>query len=149
MKIKMHWIEVDDKVFKFLQKNAEPLIDTPSTVLYKLLFDEQHPDTSDNNQQLKFTGLPKGLSQILEVLFEISQNGLSRQQATRLVAEKHNTVPPTIMDKYCKQLELKAREVDSLLEEPGYEKFMKILMEKFPDYKTVIDLFFETLFVEA
>ena len=50
----MHWIEVDDKVFKFLQKNAEPLIDTPSTVLYKLLFDEQHPDTSDNNQQLKF-----------------------------------------------------------------------------------------------
>jgi hypothetical protein len=83
------------------------------------------------------------------VLFEISQNGLSRQQATRLVAEKHNTVPPTIMDKYCKQLELKAREVDSLLEEPGYEKFMKILMEKFPDYKTVIDLFFETLFVEA
>ena len=149
MKIKMHWIEVDDKVFKFLQKNAEPLIDTPSTVLYKLLFDEQHPDTSDNNQQLKFTGLPKGLSQKLEVLFEISKHGLSRQQATRLVAEKHHTVPPTIMDKYCKQLELKAREVDSLLEEPGYEKFMKILMEKFPDYKTVIDLFFETLFVEA
>ena len=149
MKIKMHWIEVDDKVFKFLQKNAEPLIDTPSTVLYKLLFDEQHPDTSDNNQQLKFTGLPKGLSQILEVLFEISKHGLSRQQATRFVAEKHNTVPPTIMDKYCKQLELKAREVDSLLEEPGYEKFVKILMEKFPDYKTVIDLFFETLFVEA
>ena len=48
----------------------------------------------------------------------------------RLIAEKHNTVPSTIMDKYCKQLELKARDIDLMLEEPGYEKFMNILKDK-------------------
>jgi hypothetical protein len=144
----MHWIEIDDKIFKYLQKNAEPFIDTPNSVLYRALLDEQHPDSSDNDQPLQFTGLPKGLSQVLEVVYEVKKHGLSRQKATRLVAEKHDTAPPTIMDKYCKQLDLKARDVDLLLEEPGYEKFMAILVEKFPDYKTVIDMFFETLFVE-
>ena len=53
------------------------------------------------------------------------------------------------MDKYYKQLELKAHDIDLLLEEPGYEKFMNILKDRFPDYAAVIDMFFEALFVEA
>jgi len=57
-------------------------------------------------------------------------------------------VPSTIMDKYCKQLDLKARDIDLMLEEPGYEKFMNILKDRFSDYEGIIDMFFETLFVE-
>ena len=144
-----HWIEVDDKVFKYLQKNAEPFLDTPNSVLYRLLFSGAAPPiASDDSPPLTFTGLPKALSQVLEVLYEIKRHGYTRQKATRVVAEKNNTVPPTIMDKYCKQLELKARDVDLLLEEPGYEKFMQILKDKFPAYVTIIDMFFEMLFVE-
>lgn len=33
----MKRIEIDDEVFEFLQKNAVPLLDTPNTVLRKLL----------------------------------------------------------------------------------------------------------------
>jgi hypothetical protein len=148
MKMKMHWIEVDDKVFKYLQKHAEPFLDTPNSVLYRLLFSGASPIPSDDSPPLTLTGLPKALSQVLEVLYEIQRHGYTRQKATRIVSENNNTVPSTIMDKYCKQLELKARDVDLLLEEPGYEKFMKILKDKFTDYATIIDMFFETLFVE-
>ena len=52
------------------------------------------------------------------------------------------------MDKYCKQLNLKAREVDLLLDEPGYEKFMHLLKNQFPEFTAIIDMFFETLFIE-
>jgi hypothetical protein len=145
----MHWIEVDDKIFKYLQKHAEPFIDTPNTVLYRLLLDEKDSIARNTSPPMKLTGLPKALSQPLEVLYEIHRHSHSRQKAIKLVAEKHNTVPSTIMDKYYKQLELKAHDIDLLLEEPGYEKFMNILKDRFPDYATVIDMFFEALFVEA
>jgi hypothetical protein len=146
--MEMHMIEVDDRIFKFLQKNAEPFIDTPNTVLYRLLLNEKYTKAPEASPSLKLSGLPKALSQTLEVLYEINKHGLSRQKATRLIAEKHNTVPSTIMDKYCKQLELKARDIDLMLEEPGYEKFMNILKDRFSEYEGIIDMFFETLFVE-
>jgi negative regulator of replication initiation len=34
-------IEIDDEMFKFLQKHAVPLVDTPSSVLRRLLFEDQ------------------------------------------------------------------------------------------------------------
>jgi len=144
----MHLIEVDDKIFKYLQNNAEPFIDTPNTVLYRLLLNEKYTSEPETIPSLKLAGLPKALSQPLEVLYEINKHGLSRQKATRLIAEKHHTVPSTIMDKYCKQLDLKARDIDLMLEEPGYEKFMNLLKDRFPDFEGIIDMFFETLFVE-
>ena len=147
--MEMHWIEIDDRLFKYLQNHAQPFLDTPNTVLYRLLLGEDSPDTSNDSPPITLTGLPKALSQTLEVLYEINRHGYSRQKATRIIAEKNHTVPSTIMDKYCKQLDLKARDVDLLLEEPGYEKMMRILKGKFRDYESVIDMFFETLFVEA
>jgi len=141
-----HLIEVDDKIFMYLQKHAEPFIDTPNTVLYRLLLNEKYTNAPKTSPSLKLTGLPKALSQPLEVLYEISKHGLTRQKATRLIAEKHNTVPSTIMDKYCKQLDLKARDIDLMLEEPGYEKFMNLLKDRFPDFASIIDMFFETLY---
>ena len=148
--MQMHMIEVDDKIFKYLQKNAEPFVDTPNSVLYKLLLNEEYSPVTEEKTSpaLNLKGLPKALSQPLEVLYEMNHHGLSRQEANKLIADKHGTAPSTIMDKYCKQLGLKAREVDLMLEEPGYEKFMNILQERYPEFRTIIDMFFETLFVE-
>ena len=144
----MRWIEVDDRVFKYLQNHAQPFIDSPNGVLLRLLFGENEPDAKNISPPISMAGLPKALSQILEVLYEIQRHGYTRSKATRIVAEKNNTVPPTIMDKYCKQLDLKARDVDLLLEDPGYEKFKQILKDRFDIYNDVIDMFFETLFID-
>jgi hypothetical protein len=35
--MKMYQIEVDEKVWRYLQKHAEPFIDTPNSVLSRLL----------------------------------------------------------------------------------------------------------------
>jgi negative regulator of replication initiation len=147
--MKMHWIEVDDKVFKYLQKHAEPFIDTPNSVLHRLLFDENEAVPTQKSSPLTIKGLPKSLSQIFEVLYEIKEYGYSRVEATNIVAQKRGTVPQTIMDKYCKQLNLKAPEVDKLLDEPGWSKFRQILQAKFNDHKDIIEIFFESLLISG
>ena len=140
-----HWIEVDDTIFKYLQKNAEPLVDTPNSVLHKLLFNDDTNSDRADVQPISFAGLPVSLAQVLEVVYEIERHGYSRPKATRLVAERRGTVPQTIMDKYCKQLGLKAKEVDMLLEEPGYVQFIEILKENFPEYREVIEIYFGSI----
>jgi hypothetical protein len=52
------------------------------------------------------------------------------------------------MDKYCKQLGLKAKEVDELFDEPGYTEFKKVLKENFTTYKDLIDIYFETITID-
>jgi negative regulator of replication initiation len=41
IKNEMHLIEVDDRIFKYLQSQAESFIDTPISILYRLLLDEK------------------------------------------------------------------------------------------------------------
>ena len=36
--MKMHPIEIDERVWHYLQQNAEPFVDTPNSVLSRLLF---------------------------------------------------------------------------------------------------------------
>jgi hypothetical protein len=72
-------------------------------------------------------------------------NGHSRTEATKRVADKRGTSPQTITDKYCRQIGKKAREIDQLLSEPGYENFKRILMEKFSTHQQVIETYFESL----
>ena len=36
--MKMHEIKVDDEVFEYLQRKAVPLVDTPNSVLRRVLF---------------------------------------------------------------------------------------------------------------
>ena len=122
-----HLIEVDDRVFKYLQSHAEPLIDTPNSVLTKLLLDEERPEKQIRKPSVSVSGLPKSLAYVLEVMSEIEMNGHSRLEATKKVAERNDTVPTTVMDKYARQLNLKAIEVDELLKEPGYNEFKNIL----------------------
>ena len=149
--MKMYSIEIDEKIWRFLQKNAEPFIDTPNSVLNKMLLgaskDSDAPEGVSAVPSVSIQGTPKSLSQILEVLYEIEVNGCSRTEATKRVAHKRGTSPQTITDKYCRQIGKKAHEIDQLLSEPGYESFKKILKTKFFAHRQVIESYFETLLI--
>ena len=144
-----HTIEVDDRVFKYLQSHAEPLIDTPNSVLIKLLFDEERIVIQTKKPSISVSGLPKSLAYVLEVISEIEMNGHSRSEATKIVAERNDTVATTVMDKYCRQLNLKAMEIDELLEEPGFIELKNILTNKYSTYKDLIDIYFETTITQG
>jgi negative regulator of replication initiation len=147
--MKMHTIEIDENVWLHLQKHAEPFIDTPNSVLNRLLFlTSKEPPKKDRATKLpamSIKGIPKSLAQILEVVYEIEINGYSRTDATKEVAHKRGTSPQTITDKYCRQIGKKAHEIDQLLSEPGYENFKTILKGKFSAHQQVIETYFETL----
>ena len=144
-----HLIEVDDRVFKHLQSQAEPLIDTSNSVLIKLLFDEERIVIQTKKPSISVSGLPKSLAYVLEVISEIEMNGHSRSDATKIVAERNDTVPKTIMDKYCRHLNLKAMEIDDLLEEPGYIELKNILANKYSSFKELIDIYFDTMITQG
>lgn len=144
-----HLIKVDDRVFKHLQSHAEPLIDTPNSVLIKLLFDEDRIEIQTKKPSISVSGLPKSLAYVLEVISEIEMNGYSRLEATKIVAERNDTVPTTVMDKYARQLNLKAMEVDGLFNEPGYNEFKNILKSKYSTYKELIDIYFDNMLTQS
>ena len=149
--MKMHTIEIDENIWTYLQKRAEPFVDTPNSVLNRILFDtSQSPAPKSPEPEIptvSIQGIPKSLAQILEVIYEIEVNGCSRTEATKRVAHKRGTSPQTITDKYCRQIGKKAHEIDQLLSEPGYESFRKILETKFNAHRQVIDSYFETLLI--
>ena len=145
--MKMHLIEVDDKIWNHLKNFAEPFTDTPNSVLNRLLFGsskKKTPNAAENNS-INIKGVPDSLSQIFEFLYEIEINGLSRVKATKKVAKARGTSSKTVREKYCKQLNKKASEIDRLFNKPGYEKFKELLKEKFISQKDIIELFFESL----
>ena len=151
--MKMHTIEIDANLWSYLQKHAEPFIDTPNSVLNRLLFDTSKTSFPSEDAPkipaVSIKGIPKSLAQILEVVYEMEINGYSRTEATKRVAHKRGTSPQTITDKYCRQIGKKAHEIDRLLSEPGYEGFKKILESKFGAYQQVIESYFETLMVSV
>ncbi len=151
--MKMYSIEIDEKIWRYLQKNAEPFIDTPNSVLNKVLFgsskDSNASEGASAVPSVSIQGTPKSLSQILEVIYEIEVNGCSRTEATNRVAQKRGTAPQTITDKYCRQIGKKAHEIDQLLSESGYHQFKALLKSKFSNHVQVIDTYFESLMMGA
>jgi negative regulator of replication initiation len=149
--MKMHTIEIDENLWSYLQKNAEPFVDTPNSVLNRILFDTSNAPSPTNREPkipaVSIQGIPKSLAQILEVVYEMEINGYSRTEATKRVAHKRGTSPQTITDKYCRQIGKKAHEIDQLLSEPGYEGFKKILESRFGAHQQVIESYFETLMI--
>ena len=145
--MKMHQIEIDDKVWNHLKNFAEPFTDTPNSILNQLLFG--HPKkkspNAGQNPCINIKGIPNPLSQIFEVLYEIEINGHSRVQATNKVAKAKGTTPKTVREKYCKQLNKKASEIDRLFNKPDYKEFKQLLKDKFVIHKDVIEIFFESL----
>ncbi|MEE4262519.1 MAG: hypothetical protein V2I56_07480 [Desulfobacteraceae bacterium] len=146
-------IEIDAGVWHHLQRHAEPFVDTPNSVLNRLLFGEKEPPAETpaalSIPTVSIQGLPKSLAQILEVVYEMEVNGYSRTQATNRVARKRGTAPPSITDKYCRQLGKKAHEIDELLAEPGYADFKDLLARKYSDHRGIIDMYFDSMMSDS
>ena len=151
--MKMHLIEIDEKIWSHLQQHAEPFVDTPNSVLNRLIFGEEEKKEEEaasfSIPTVNFQGLPKSLAQILEVVYEIEVNGCSRTQATHRVAKKRGTAPQTINDKYCRQLGKKAHEIDELMAEPGYAGFKDLLTGKYSTHREIIDMYFDSMMSDS
>lgn len=146
-------IEVDEAIWHHLQRHAEPFVDTPNSVLNRLLFGEQappkEPPAAFAIPTVSIQGLPKSLAQILEVVYEMEVNGYSRTRATSRVAKKRGTALGTVTDKYCRQLGKRAHEIDELLAEPGYAGFRDLLASKYADHRGIIDMYFDSMMSDS
>jgi hypothetical protein len=147
-----HKIEVDERIWNYLKKKAEPFEDTPNSVLNRILFEKELSNShGDNGKPTRIKPLsipysaPKALAQILEVIYEVKKSGRSRHEATNLVAQRRNTAPQTVIDKYCRQLGKKAYEIDHLLEDKDLREFRSLLEKKFSNHWDLIDSFFKSL----
>ncbi|MDO8721200.1 MAG: hypothetical protein Q7J31_03120 [Syntrophales bacterium] len=147
-------IDIDEEVWQFLKKNAEPFEDTPNSVLKRFLFGgterrvESSAKTHTTNDFPTFSAaVPKALSQTLEVVYGVKKLGLSRRQATNLVAKKRGIAPQTVIDKYCRQLDKRAYDVDRLLEAKSSEGLEGLLLERFRSNRDVVRDFFKALAV--
>lgn len=137
--MKFHQIEVDDEVFGYLKKKAEPLVDTPNSVLRRelplkdqvIVRASSVPRSSNGVSSNLPPGTPAALRQILAVARLVVKGTHTRTDATRLVAQEYQVAPQTVLDKYCRQLGLTASEFDRLLEQPGLSDLKALLTKKF------------------
>jgi hypothetical protein len=145
--MKSHTIEIDDDVFRYLKKRAEPFEDTPNSVLRReLLRNGRLPigtgsplgiDDADTTDLFPI-GTPVALQQILEVVLLVKNGTCRRNEATRIIAKKHNVAQQTVQDKYGRQLGMTADEFDRLLIPSKAEDLMALLIKKFPSYGDII-----------
>lgn len=147
--MRFHKVEVDDEVFQYIKGHAEPLVDTFNSALRRLLL--TYDSKSDKPKQ-KDVGptptngflpnlpshIPQALRHTLEVASLVRGGAYDRSGATQFVAKRHNVFPQTVLDKYCRQLNLKAREFDRLLDQPDLTDLKRILTSRFPHYDYVI-----------
>ena len=150
--MQFHKIEVDERVWNFLKTNAEPFVDTPNSVLNRILFGNGKSKQYVNKNEISSVnkpplphGTPKALSQILEVIYEIKNSGLTRNEATNIVAKRRGTAPQTVIDKYCRQLNKRAYEIDQLLDDRNLVEFKILLKTRFNRHKDLVESFFESL----
>jgi hypothetical protein len=150
--MRFHQVEVDDEVFQFVKRHAEPLEDNFNSALRRLL-----PLKGPNVRKTSFkleantkkngsipsipSGTPQALRQILEVVHLVRSGAYSRRAATRFVAKEHNVVPQTVIDKYGRQLDMTANRFDRLLEQPDLADLRELLKSKFPEYRDVVEQF--------
>jgi negative regulator of replication initiation len=147
-----HQVEVDSEVFRYVKEHAEPLVDTFNSVLRRLLplsnlkirvskvngtEDVKLKSNSELPTLLRQT--PSALGQILEVIHLVRHGAYTRQMATNRVAKLRNITPQAVLDKYCRQLNLRADDFDRLLAQEDMGELKKILKTKFQRHSEVID----------
>lgn len=135
-----------------MKKNAEPFEDTPNSVLRRFLFrrnDKESVHEIKTYTEVDFPAfphrIPQALAQTLEVIYGVRKLGMSRTRATNLAAQKRKVAPQTIIDKYCRQLNKHAYEVDRLLAPQNLEELQSLLEKKFDMHKDIIRDFFNSL----
>jgi len=148
----VHKIEVDEEVWQFLKKNAEPFEDTPNSVLKRMFFggaSKPHKNSSSpviSRDLPDFpSGVPRALTQTLEVIYGVRKIGLSRSEATNLAAQKHHITSQAILDKYCRQLGKRAYEIDRMLEPENSRDLQSLLGSRYSNHRELIDDFFKSL----
>jgi len=150
--MKTYEIKIDEEVHNFLRKHEKTFEDNPNSVLRKLLpinNGEPKGNKIENVQKEELpvfhSGVPQGLSQILEVIYLVKKKRYSRTNATNKVASMRKTAPQTVIDKYCRQLNKKAFEIDQLLQGSHLIEFQSLLEKKFVHHRDVIKDFFKSL----
>lgn len=149
--IKMYQIEIDEEIYNYLKQNAEPFKDppdTPNSVLQKLLKLNSHQiDAKSDDITLALPtfpdSVPSALAQILEMIILVKNKGLKRVKATHTVAKLRKISTQAVIDKYTRQLNKKAYEVDELLMTSNLSEFKKLLVERFPHHKSIVETVFE------
>jgi hypothetical protein len=151
----MHKVEVDDEVFAFVKKHAEPLVDTFNSTLRRLLPLEAsaesqnlqttpaRPNKAEDHLPCLPGGVPQALRQILEVAALVMAGVFTRTEATKHVAKLHGVAPSTVADKYGRQLNLKSYEFDRLLDPENNLRLLDLLRRKFPAHSAQIDAVFD------
>jgi len=146
-----HQVEVDDDVFQFVKGYAEPLVDTFNSALRRLLLPSDTQSQKDQTlEKIPPFGtsaglpsvpqhLPQALRHILEVVRLVRGGAYTRTTATQYVARQYKVFPQTVLDKYCRQLNLTASQFDRLLEESGLVELRKRLNTKFSGHAQAID----------
>jgi len=143
---KMYKIEVDEEVYNFLKKNAEPFVDiNPNSVLRRFLpLDTKGGNTLNILPEFP-ASVPYALAETLEMIILVKKEGLSRIEATHTVADIRGISTQAVLDKYCRQLNKKAYEVDELLTTEKLDKFKALLIRKYPYHKALIEGIFSDI----
>jgi negative regulator of replication initiation len=150
--MRYHQVEVDSEVFSYVKKHAEPLEDTFNSALRRLLpLSNLKAQASQVNgkediklkAQSEFPTIPSqtpaALSQVLEVVHLVRHGAYTRQMATNRVAKLRNITPQAVLDKYCRQLNLRTDDFDRLLAQTGMDELRKKLKTKFKRHSEIID----------
>ena len=146
--VKMYKIEVDEEVYNFLKKKADPFVDiSPNSVLRRLLLNSSKTDKSGKPNLLpEFpASVPHALAETLEMIILVKKEGFNRVEATHKVANIRGISTQAVLDKYCRQLNKRAYEVDELLTTAKLEEFKALLIAKYPYHKAIIEGIFSDI----
>ena len=146
--MKTYKIEIDEEVYNLLKEKAEPFVDVnPNGVLRRLLLNNSKTNKGDKPNVLpEFpASVPHALAETLEMIFLVTKEGFNRVEATHKVADIRGISTQAVLDKYCRQLNKRAYEVDELLTPAKLDKFKALLIGKYPYHKAFIEGIFSDI----
>ncbi|HJX68601.1 MAG TPA: hypothetical protein VJ406_00035 [Dehalococcoidia bacterium] len=146
--MKMYKIEIDEEVYNLLKEKAEPFVDIdPNSVLRRLLLNNSKTNKADKPNVLpEFpASVPHALAETLEMIILVKKEGCSRVEATHKVADIRRISTQAVLDKYCRQLNKRAYEIDELLTTAKLDEFKALLVTKYPYHKATVERIFDDI----
>lgn len=142
--MRIHQIEIDHEVFTFLKAKAEAFVDTPNDVLRRELLKKNSKSSSSqpiSNLPEVAADTPQALAQILHVAYLVRVRNLDRIEATEHIAREHGVKKQTVIDKYTRQIKMKAADFDKLLYQPDPKDLKNLLKHKFRNQNDLIECY--------